>query len=354
MGVTKPQLQNIMQTRGQAFVPRDKLNYAGRVAETYLRKKIYRWEDRAALAAYSALKETNARIREYALQTAGQLRLSKIANDADSNVFRNMLNRYVDTQLTDYGKRVADVAYEYSYTAFAAGWYGRLWLLDESSHHDPRVKPSSVPQQLAQRTVVLPGLKEAVNHAGGTPFHDQFDMAVQTSATKTRRLVNSTVTAPVGVLALTQAIAATLGVNAPPKQASKGLYHAVSLPIRTSVIRSYNHASAEVYKTHTEILVGCMWVTSHDSRVCDECASHDGQVFVVNSLTGIALFGLPPDGSHFGCRCTVTPLLVPYDQSNGNANEPPDDTFGDWLIAKGFADTMTDFMQDTSLESTQL
>ncbi len=350
MPFTKPQLANIMQTRGQAFVPRDRMNYAGRVAETYLRKKIYRYEDRAALAAYGLLKETNARIREYALQTAGQLRLQQIANDADSNVFRNMLNRYVNGELNNYGQKVSDLAYQYSYTAFKAGWYGRLWLLDESSHHDPRVKPTAAPAQLAQRTVLLPGLKEAVHQGISTPFHDQFDMAVQTSDTKVRRLVNSTVSAPVGVLALTQAIGTTLGVNAPPKQASKGLYHAVSLPIRTSVMRSFNHASAEVYKTHTEMLIGAMWVTSHDSRVCEECASHDGQIFVINSLVGIALFGLPPDGSHYGCRCTIIPLMLPTDKPN----DPPDDTFDDWLDDYGYGDDLQAFMQDTKLESTQL
>lgn len=352
MPFTKVQLANIMQTRGQAFVPRDKLNYAGRVAETYLRKKIYRWEDKAALASYILLKETNARIREYAIQTAGQLRLQQIGNDADSNVFRNMLNRYVDGQLSAYSNKVAQLAYDYSYTAFAAGWYGRLWQLDESSQHDPRVRPQRLPQQLAQRTVLLPGLKEAVDEGSKTPFHDQFDLAAQASAIKVRRAVNSTVSSPLGMLAVTQAISATLGVNAKPKQAASGLYHAVSLPIRTSVMRSFNHASAEVYKTHTEMLLGAMWVTSHDSRVCAECASHEGQIFIINDLIGIALFGLPPDGSHWGCRCSMIPLLIPYDQQD--KNDPPADDLEDWLIAKGFEDTMGDFMTDTSLESTQL
>lgn len=353
MPFTKPQLANIMQTRGQAFVPKDKLNYAGRVAETYLRKKIYHWEDKAALASYNLLKQTNARIRDYALQIAGQLQLTQVGNDANSNVFRNMLNRYVDGQLSSYGDKVTQIAYDHSFTAFEAGWYGRLWQLDESSHHDPRVKPQRMPQQLAQRTVLLPGLKEAFDSGGGTtPFHDQFDTAVQTSAIKVRRAVNSTVSNPQGVLAVTQMIGATLGVNSKPKQAATGLYHAVSLPIRTSVMRSFNHASAEVYKTHTEMLIGCMWVTSHDSRVCAECASHDGQIFVINSLVGIALLGLPPDGSHWGCRCAIIPLILPYDQTD--KNDPPDDTFEEWLIAEGFADTLDEFMQDTSLESTQL
>lgn len=83
---------------------------------------------------------------------------------------------------------------------------------------------------------------------------------------------------------------------------------------------------------------------------CPLCSRQDGRIFVINSLVGIALLGLPPDGTHMGCRCTVIPLMLPVD----DANAPPEDTFDDWLDEYGFADELDFFMQDETLESTQL
>lgn len=343
-----------MQKSGQAFVPRDRLNYAGRVCETYLRKKIYRFEDRAALAIYGLLKQTNARIRDYALMIAGQVRITQVGNDSDSIVFRRMLSQYITTQLSEFNNAVARLSYQYAYTAYAAGWYGRLWMLMEASHYDPRVKPQRLSTGLAAQSVLQPGLTEAVDNAAyeyaGNEWRDTYTNAVSTNLIKLKRVINSTVQEPTSVLGLTQAISTTLGVDAPAKQASTGLYYAASLPTRTAVMRGFNYASAEVYKTHTEMLLGAMWLTSHDSRVCPQCARQDGRIFVINSLVGIGLFGLPPDGTHIGCRCSIVPLMIPVEQPN----EPPQDGFDDWLDEWGFMDELDFFMQDDMLASTQL
>lgn len=354
MPFTKQQIRNILNKNGQAFVSTDKLNYAGRICETYLRKKLYRWEDRAALDLYKLLKTTAASIRDYALNTAAQLRITTVGSDANSVIFRRSLNAFAQAQLNEFAGTAAAAAYQYAYTAYVAGYYGRLWMLDQASHHDPRVKPTRLPRWKASQAVLQPGLTEAVDTLAyeydGSEWRDMYALAVAQSVIKVKRAVTATTTQPQGVLALTQGISASLGVNASPKQASKGLYHAVSLPTRTAVMRSANHASADVYKTHTEMLLGAMWVTSHDERVCPVCSRLDGHIYIINSLTGIALFGLPPDGSHYGCRCTIIPLMIPVE----HPNEPPTDSFDDWLDEYGFADELDIFMQDDMLESTQL
>ena len=354
MPFTKAQLQNIMMHRGQAFVPRDKLNYAGRVCETYLRKKLYRFEDRVALDLYNRLKRVNSNIRDYALQTAGQLRLTEIGNTSDSIAFRRMVSQYATAQLTDFAGVAARVSYQYASIAYAAGWYGRLWQIDEASHRDKRVKIERLASNKVAQAILQPGLTEAVDYATydyiGSEWQDVYLTAVNTSIVKLKRVLNNTAQQPASVLAVTQNISTVLGVNAKPKDAAKGLYNAVSLPARTAIVRSANHASAEAYKANTEMLLGCMWVTSNDNRVCPECQSHNGQIFVINSLIGILLLGLPPDGSHSGCRCFIIPLVIPVD----NPNEPPADDMGEWLDEYGFYDELDFFMQDTRLESTQL
>lgn len=356
MPLTSQQLKRIMSTRGQAFVPRDVMNYAGRVTETYLRKKLYRFEDRAALEAYKLLKYTMGSIREYALGTASNLRIDKVGNDAASIAFRRTVGNYATQQLVNYGQRVAVMGYQYAVTAYAAGWYGRQWQLWEASHHDKRVTFERLPKSKAESSVLTPGLTEAIqadlnayDYLGDT-WRDNFTLAVNASIAKVKRVLNSTVSNPQSVLPLMTEVATTLGIDTTAKESAKGLYHAVQLPIRTAVMRSANHASAEVYKTHTELLLGAMWVTSNDHRVCPVCSRQNGRIFIINSLVGIALFGLPPDGSHFGCRCTIIPLMIPVER----ANEPPQDSFDEWLDEWGFADELNFFMDDTVLESTQL
>lgn len=356
MPLTHQQLKRIMHKSGQAFVPRDKLNYAGRVCETYLRKKLYRFEDRAALATYGLLKHTNTLIREYALQTAAQLRLTTVGNDADSISFRRMVSTYAVARLQEYGEQAARLGYQYATLAYAAGWYGRLWLLDQSTHHDSRVNITRVPQSKIAVSILQPGLRETVRadmsayEYIGNEWRDTYITATSASIIKIKRVINATAQTPVSPLGLTQTIGMALGINATPKESASGLYHATSLPTRTAVMRSANYASAEVYTTHTELLLGAMWLTSHDERVCPMCSRLDGSIFAINSLVGIALLGLPPDGSHYGCRCTVIPLLIPYDAPD----TPPDDSFEDWLNEYGFYDDLDFFMQDTTLESTQL
>lgn len=357
MALTSRQLNAIMQKSGQAFVPANRMNYAGRVCETYLRKKLYRFEDRAALEVYTALKQTAGGIRDYALNVASQMQLSTIGNDAKSITWRRLVSTYATQRLITFGQQMAFRGYQYAVTAYTAGWYGRIWHLWEASHHDQRVKIEQIRPSIAAQAVLQPGvLNEAVQADAqayeylGNEWRDIFTQAVNTSIGKVRRVLNASVSNPAAPLDVMQTVSTTLGIDGKAKDASGGLYHAVQLPIRSAVMRSANHASAEVYGKHTELLLGAMWVTSHDERVCKICSRLDGRIFAINSLTGIALFGLPPDGSHLGCRCTIIPLMLPVDKPN----DPPQDGFNDWLDEWGFADELDFFMNDTVLESTQL
>lgn len=355
MPLTSKQRERVLRL-AQLTVPHDRLNYAGRFCESYLRLKLYRFEDRAALALYRLLQQANADIRNYALYAAANLRLDEVGNDAASITFRRSVGNYATQRLTEYGQQAALTGYRYAVTAYAAGWYGRLWMLQEASHGDKRVRITPAPMSKAALSVLQPGMQEAVlpdmsiYDMLGNEWRDNFTMAVNASVAKVKRVLINTASNPQSVTAITQDIGLTLGVDAKGKQASKGLYHATQLPVRTAVMRSANQASAEVYGTHTEMLLGAMWVTSHDERVCPVCSRLDGSIYVINSLVGIALLGLPPDGSHYGCRCTIIPLMLPVDRPN----DPPQDSFDDWLNEWGYYDELDFFMDDTTLESTQV
>lgn len=351
MALTSKQIARIMVKAGKAFVPRDKLNYAGRVCESYARKKIYRWEDKAALANYYLLKVAQVDIREYAHHYAEQLRLVEVGNNADSITFRRLLNNYLTERLGAYARAVARQSYQYAVTAYAAGWYLRQWQIQQALHKPEQFTPQRLRPHTASAKVLQPGLTEAVSadmglyDYAGTEWVDAFVNITATALVKVKNAVGRSMTRPASVGQIIQNVADMLGAD---NENPKGLYHSTQLTTRSAVIRSFSHASAEAYQTHIEWLVGAMWVTVNDGRVCPLCARQNGRIFIINDLFGIALLGLPPDGTHSGCRCSIIPLLIPVEQPN----DPPADSFDEWLDEYGFMDELDVFMNDTQLAST--
>jgi hypothetical protein len=138
------------------------MNYAGRVCENYAVRKIYRWEDKAALANYQLLKAAIRDIREAAFYYASQLRITEISNDANSITFRRMLNTYLTQRLGQFASDVAAQSYQYAVTAYAAGWYLRQWQIHQALHKPDTFRPQRLAPQAASANVLAPGLSEAV------------------------------------------------------------------------------------------------------------------------------------------------------------------------------------------------
>jgi SPP1 gp7 family putative phage head morphogenesis protein len=66
---------------------------------------------------------------------------------------------------------------------------------------------------------------------------------------------------------------------------------------RTEVMKAVNQGSKARYE---EAGIKSEWLTTHDERLCDECAGYDGK------LSPEETDGLPP--AHPNCRCTVIPV----------------------------------------------
>lgn len=348
-----------MHKSGQAFVPKDRMNYAGRVAATYLRKKVYRWEDRAALANYRLLQAANRDIRDYGLQTASRRGITTISNDAKSIPFRRDLVQYSSQRLYQYSKDAARQSFKYAATAYAAGWYGTQWMIDQAMHEEQPKEPDPIPYLLLLWAILHPGTVPNLDinltyEDLATEWEDAYTTAVLNAIAKEKRVINSTVIQDTELLALLQQIAAVLGVDV---QTAAGLYYSTDLLTRTAIMRALNQSSAAVYQSNAETIQKVMWVTSHDSRVCPECASHDGELFEITPGGYVTpLQGLPPDASHPNCRCTTVPILPDVE----NPNAPPNETFNEWTNRwmngndKWYTLELGEFMNDSTLESTQL
>src|SRR6185295_12404945 len=114
MPFTKAQIQRIMHKPGQAYVPRDRYPYAGRIAETLVRKKIFRLEDAAAKAVYDILKRTFDDIRAYGQHIADNLGLDVLSMDAASITWRRMLLAYAEPKLGEAAHLMALSGYRFA------------------------------------------------------------------------------------------------------------------------------------------------------------------------------------------------------------------------------------------------
>ena len=72
-----------------------------------------------------------------------------------------------------------------------------------------------------------------------------------------------------------------------------------TLIARTETLRAHNEGRKVFYR---EVgIAKVKWMTAHDDRLCNECASLDGKVFKMDEVPG------PP--KHPNCRCTVIAVI---------------------------------------------
>lgn len=387
MPYTKQQIQRIMRKPGQAFVPRERMPYAGRVAETLVRRKIFRLEDTAAKADYDILKRSFDDIRAYGQRLADTLKLDTLSMDANSITWRRMFLKYAEPKLGEAAQLMALSGYRFATTAYAGGYYGRLWLMDEVVRgrfavNKPRLYARDVAIQLLQ-----PGFSEAEEYRtkvygtywpiegqpsplteamlpdgmsyelAGQEWRDGYVSVATNAILRIRRGTLRFQVQKASIRETLDGIGSELGVIG---DKPKGAYYQSQLITRAAIMRASNHGAVRAYQAQVKgglheatdgWILGAVFVTSHDERVCVTCASHDGELYALNDLFGIALLGLPPDNTHPGCRCSIIMILIP-DLLSGN--EPPQDTWDAWAYENGFDSDLEWFIDDNRLESTMV
>lgn len=365
MPYTRAQLTAIMDKPGAAFVPKNVMPYAGRVCQTLMLKKVYAWEDKAALDEFKLLKAVYGDITAFATQQAVRYSLDTLAMDSTTLRWRRDVLDYTQHRLNTLAEQVARNAYEYASTAFLAGYYGRLWQLTEIAKTPLTIQP--IPMTTVGNKVLHPALQEVAADmytyaTQGIEWRAKYQHIYTAAYTKMSSALTIAQAQGQGVnAALHQAIGLPLGMTSKPNAKTSAAYYQSQLETRTAILRSSNQGG--IYALHTQNkriqestdgwIVGVQWITAGDSRVCPICLSHDGQVFIINDLVGIALMGLPPDGSHYGCRCSYAILLL-LDMLKKDNNQPPEQTWNEWLVDNSVFGSLDVFMNDTQLKSSAL
>lgn len=362
MPYTKAQLHTIMTKSGKAFVPQKTLPYAGRVCETLVRKKLYALEDAAAIKDFNILKAAAQDIRFQGQRLADQLRLDALSVDAASLTWRRQFLQYAEARLTTAGDMCALAAYGDATTAYAGGYYGRLWLLDEVVRGRYAVNKPRLNVRTAAGQILQPGFKEAPQPDMnayrwiGDEWRDNYRTVVAAGILKLRRATQKAQAKQMTTRQALDAVVYEIGCNE-----GRGLFYQVQLVTRAAIMRASNHGAIAAYKAQTRgglqeatdgWLLGAIWLTSHDDRVCDICAPHDGEIYILNDLVGILFLGLPPDGTHYGCRCQMAPFLIP--DLLGGGDEPPLDTWDEWILENEFDGDLEWFMENRTLKSSRV
>lgn len=136
------------------------------------------------------------------------------------------------------------------------------------------------------------------------------------------RLLTKTITGPVGDLSLTD----TLGRFIPAERRAEVL-------ARTEIIRAHHEATMQEYRNYgvEGVNVEVEWMTAGDDRVCDECASMEGQVFTLDEADGM----IPV---HPQCRCCAVAIPASEEARGGEATAPDEEGTTPFIPSEGIAE----------------
>lgn len=321
---------------------------ATRIAESYLKRRLFVFEDLAVLNQQRMYRDAYANIRLYANVAAEGANLSKLGQDRASQVFKDQLTGYVQERLNRLTNDVAAEGLRAATAAWYAGYYGRLWLLDMATTADVRI-PVTPPDMGKVARQTLQRLKEDVyddliRSLLGTEWREQYANELDDLVLRIRRGISSGMSSGEGISDIMRRVRGEMGISTDRRSGFHANFNRVQVITRSVVNASSNSGAVEAYRRNVDVLSGYQWLTARDERVCVTCRGFDGRIEKLGSSFR------PP--AHPQCRCSVIPvvredILVEYD-------EPPRATMSEWADAAGVAFFLSDFLSARRLESDRI
>lgn len=318
-------------------------NRAARTAETYLKRRLFAWEDATVRQLLSMYRSAYSDLRARAFDSAPAV----YGNNGDTVGWRREYLAYAERRLKTLAREVADYAFQRAVTAFMAGYYGRLWLLDVATKPDVSVGKPPPPHVDVLMKVLQPRMSEAVNDAIydllGREWREQYANELDDLILRLRRGLNQSMLNGESMQDAMRRVSREMGVETDRRRGQVGSaqrtgnranFNRVQTLTRTAIMQSSNAGALVAYRANADVVSGWQWLTARDERVCVDCRSRNMEVHKLND------YRTPP--AHHNCRCTVIPVVT--EDVLAPAHEPPRATLGEWSRSSGVEHVLRDFL----------
>ncbi len=350
MPYTRRQIRRILDEDGLPVIALGRSdNLALRVTESYLRRKLYAWEDRAVGQQWDLFNAALTDIRSAAALMAEQLQIEKFERTRFTLQWKREVMNVARTLLQRVMNATAFEGYRRSLTAYYVGYYGGAWQLEMLTGERASV-PAPDNQQL-HADVLLGRLQEAVlpdqtlYDLVGADFRQRHQDELAEMLVKINRALDTGLNNGEGFTTIFRRVRTAMGVQTDRRQGFTKNFHAVQSITRTAIMTSSNQGNLRVYEQNADVVSHVEWLASRDNRVCPICQSLDGTRWPLGDRAA----KVPPGDSHPNCRCTIIPVVdlnIPNDQ-------PPPLTWQEWLQSMGLYFLFDDFITG-QLASTQV
>lgn len=325
MPYTRRQIERIMRAD---LIPEGRMPYAGRVAESYLKRALFGLEDRAVREQFKAYRDAAKDI---------QNRAAELAQGGVDAAFKRDMMGYTRMRVNALYAEIARIAGQWTVQAYYAGYLGRLWALDMLTNDRAPLIRQGPDLALGMRRALL------VEQGGevvpwddllwellGREWRATYALEQADLLVRLQRALNTGVRQGEGVQDIMRRVRDTLGVETDRRMGYRANFYRVQTITRTYVMSASNIGAADVYRANADVLTGSEHLTARDERVCAVCAGLDGTFYPLSVGWG----DLPPNNTHPNCRCTVIPVIKD-DYLSDLAGEPPRQTFDEWAAVNG-------------------
>lgn len=231
-----------------------------RYAEWWVRRRIYglsddeaRWLYRVYKGAYTSMAST--------LSTAYD-------NDNKPLIGQRLrvLNQ-IEAEMNALSTQVGAHLLETSTDAYAQGYYGRAWELDQATLESTAVKVTLLPREAIRAMVQQPLLGRNKKYAG-VDWATELGLAREEFVWRVKRSLTTSMINGEGIQAAQRRLRDELGIRTDRRSGFKRNFYQTLMIARTEILRASNLGAQSIYEQNQDVLRGWEWVATRDERTC--------------------------------------------------------------------------------------
>lgn len=329
------------------------LTLSQQVTEAYLRRLLYRWEDRAVKAMDKLFRAAWQDIISTSAVIADRANIGATLTTANGLRWRDAVYAELQRRLGQLARDVSALALERAVYAYHGGYLGKAWALYTTTIDSaPKPTPKPISAYETERRIMA---------EWEARFGDEWAAAFYVPFLQFEMRARSALTAAVTTDGKTTAdglarVKELMGVTT-----LGGLYAAAQANVRTAIMMAGNLGGLALALEHQpvrEAVAGigaiAVWVTAGDGKVCPDCRPYAGRVWRLDTIAGLigASLTKPTPPLHHNCRCTEVVLALP--EWLLPPDVPPGLTMSEWLTLFGLDALLDPFMSGSTMDTSRI